>query len=85
MQRGVNALIILIVICTGKVVPVDNTSCVVYDWENMTCMWNLQKIFHQGGNGSVSDRSKLTSQGPIDFTAEDYHVTLEWAVYVLFA
>nr|XP_022318401.1 uncharacterized protein LOC111121412 isoform X2 [Crassostrea virginica] len=79
-------------LCEGKIsrrflnverrpVRVNNGSCLVYNWQNMTCVWDLEVIYLHANTRDINITVNLNHSDSLNFNHLDYDVTLHWSVY----
>ncbi|XP_061182403.1 uncharacterized protein LOC133190732 [Saccostrea echinata] len=57
-----------------------NGSCLVFNWQNMTCVWDLGVVYRHSDNSDMSITAQYNTTVE-DFTHLDYDVSLHWSVY----
>nr|XP_022318402.1 uncharacterized protein LOC111121412 isoform X3 [Crassostrea virginica] len=65
----------------GRPVRVNNGSCLVYNWQNMTCVWDLEVIYLHANTRDINITVNLNHSDSLNFNHLDYDVTLHWSVY----
>ena len=68
--------------CSGRPVRVNNGSCLVYNWQNMTCVWDLEVIYLHANTRDINITVSLNHNDSLNFNHLDYDVTLHWSVWV---
>ncbi|KAK3089528.1 hypothetical protein FSP39_004301 [Pinctada imbricata] len=64
----------------GRSVPVKDVLCVVSSWENMTCTWDLQKLYNESSNNSLITDLRTRHR---NFSSDEFNITLEWTVLIV--
>ncbi|XP_062587099.1 uncharacterized protein LOC134248711 isoform X2 [Saccostrea cucullata] len=57
-----------------------NGSCLVFNWQNMTCVWDLEVVYKHPHTSDMSITAQYNTTVE-DFTHLDYDVSLHWSVY----